>query len=193
MGRCCELALGREECCGGLNDLVSERPPHPPILINEMHREGKQPAITQEVLLSGEGNGVIITYPHFFFLFLSFSNFSTSLSPLSSIVSLSFFAVMINKHTHLCQFIYTGRRGILCLSKTFSSDFWQSLSKLGEGFFFFFFCGSMLFVSVTTDVVIPFHSVVWLCPIMPARSVSACTPLGRQEGDCWARQSPFSH
>ena len=36
------LALGREECCGGLNDPVSERPPHAPILINEMHREGKQ-------------------------------------------------------------------------------------------------------------------------------------------------------
>ncbi len=42
-GRCCEPALGREECCGGLNDLVSVRPPHAPILINEMHREGKQP------------------------------------------------------------------------------------------------------------------------------------------------------
>lgn len=40
---CCEPALGKEECCGGLNDLVSERPPYPPILINEMLREGKQP------------------------------------------------------------------------------------------------------------------------------------------------------
>lgn len=146
------------------------------------------PAITQEVLLSEEGNGVIITYPHFFFLFLSLY-FSTSLFTLSSIVSVSFFAIMINKHTYLCQFIYTVRRGILCLSKTFSSDF----GNLYPSWERHFFCGSMLFVSVTIDVVIPFHSVVWLCPIMPARSVSACTPLGRQEGDCWARQSPFSH
>lgn len=36
-------ALGREECCGGLNDLFSVRPLHPPILINEIHRGGKQP------------------------------------------------------------------------------------------------------------------------------------------------------
>lgn len=150
------------------------------------------PAITQEVLLSEEGNGVIITYPHFFFLFLSLTNFSTSLflsSFLSSIVSVSFLVIVINKHTRLCQFIYTGRRGILCLSKTFSFDF-GSLHPSWERDFF---RGSMLFVSVTIDVVIPFHSVVWLCPIMPACSVSACTPLGRQEGDCWARQSPFSH
>ena len=40
---CCESAQGREECCGELNDLVSLRPLQPPILINEMHREGKQP------------------------------------------------------------------------------------------------------------------------------------------------------
>lgn len=34
---------GREECCGGLNDPVSVWPPLAPILINEMHWEGKQP------------------------------------------------------------------------------------------------------------------------------------------------------
>ena len=89
--------------------------------------------------------------------------------------------------------------GILCLSKTFFSDFGREKSRELFGSLYpswekgFFFCGSMLFVSVTIDGVIPFHSVVWLCPIMPARSVSACPPLGRQEGDCWARQSPFSH
>lgn len=38
-----EPALGREECCGGLNDLFSVWPLHPPILINEIHRGGKQP------------------------------------------------------------------------------------------------------------------------------------------------------
>lgn len=47
-GQCCEPALRREECCGGLNDLVSVRPLHAPILINEMHREGKQPCNNTE-------------------------------------------------------------------------------------------------------------------------------------------------
>lgn len=40
----------------------------------------------------------------------------------------------------------------------------------------------MLFASVTTDGVIPFHSVVWLCPIMPSRSVFSMPSAGAVRG-----------
>lgn len=36
-------AVNGEECCAGLNDPVSERPRHAPILIKETGRKGKQP------------------------------------------------------------------------------------------------------------------------------------------------------
>lgn len=166
--------------------------------------EANSPAITQEVLLSEEGKGVIITYPHFslfpFFTYVSTLFFFPSHPP--SFVSVSSFAVMINKNAKLCQFIYSLGGGELCLSKSFfplisgegkAESCLPVFIQAGRGSFFFFFCGSMLFVSVTIDGVIPFHSVVWLCPIMPACSVSACSPLGQQEGDCWARRSSFSH
>ena len=54
-----------------------------------------------------------------------------------------------------------------------------------------FFWGVVVFVSVTTGRVIPFHSAVWLCPIMPACSLSACPPSGRREGLCWAWAEPI--
>lgn len=164
--------------------------------------EANSPAITQEVLLSEEGKGVIITYPHFslfpFFTYVSTLFFFPSHPP--SFVSVSSFAVMINKNAKLCQFIYSLGGGALFKQVIFSFDFRRGKSReLFASLYpswervFFFFCGSMLFVSVTIDGVIPFHSVVWLCPIMPACSVSACSPLGQQEGDCWARRSSFSH
>lgn len=93
-----------------------------------------------------------------------------------------------------------GETLLLCLSKTLFADLGreEGRERFGNLFYpscvnFFFSCSSMLFVSMTIDGVIPFHSVVWLCPIMPSRSVSACPSLVWQEGDCWARQSPFSH
>lgn len=159
------------------------------------------PEITQKVLLSEEGNRVILVNCQIFSLFLVSPIFlPIALFILSPFVSVSFFAVMINKHKHLCQFIYSGGGGRVLLFKQdiFSLIWGGRIAERALAVFFiqaarFFFCGSMLFVSVTIDGVIPFHSVVWLCPIMPTRTVSACPPLGRQEGDCWARQSPFSH
>lgn len=118
---CRETAQGREECCGGLNDLVSLQPLHPPILINEMHDErANSPAITQEVLVSKKGNKVIIAYSRLFFAF-SFSCISAffSLPPPYVFVLLSW---LISTHIYASSSTEVG--GWDLLFKTFfSSDF----------------------------------------------------------------------
>lgn len=112
--------------------------------------EANSRAITQEVLLSEEGKGVIITYPHFslfpFFTYVSTLFFFPSHPP--SFVSVSSFAVMINKNAKLCQFIYSLGGGELCLSKSFfplisgeakAESCLPVFIQAGRGSFFFFF------------------------------------------------------
>lgn len=162
-----------------------------------MHREGKQTSNNIEDVAFWEGQ-LADNYtlsPFLYFLLPIFLHFFLPHLPLS----FSFLSRLISTHTFANSSAEEGGGSFVQARHTIFLWFWegekqravcQSLSKLGERLFF---CSSMLFVSVTTDGVIPFHSLVWLCPIMPACSVSACSPLGRQEGDCWARQSPFSH
>lgn len=119
----------------GLMTPVSARPPYAHILINEMHREGKQPGDdTEGAAFQGgqRGDNYIASRSPFSFFSSSFlckmfvSSFLRPIAPFTLYLPLSFSlapffsAVMINRRTYCtCARGKRGEGGIFCISRTF--------------------------------------------------------------------------